>query len=158
MSTPANDYKSRQGLKPLVEVRKTIARPVAEVWSLHSSFGAIKAWMPGIDYCYVKEDGPQSPAYGATREMGLGPLVVYETLEIWDVKEHILSLRVHDVEGWPVKGIRGSHKLNVISKNETEFIWRADAAEVLGDAEQVKAQLQGLFEGSLESLKRILEG
>ncbi|EXJ68319.1 uncharacterized protein A1O5_08934, partial [Cladophialophora psammophila CBS 110553] len=134
MGSPALDYDSRKGLIEICELVETIERPIEMVWSVISAFGAIKTWMPGIETCYVREDKPQPPTYGATRAVANLGIVMEETLEIWDLKEHFISYRLQDGGPWPIKGCRGSIRLRKLDADKTEVTWRADAAEVSSEA------------------------
>ncbi|KAH4192987.1 hypothetical protein HBI25_208690 [Parastagonospora nodorum] len=91
MSSPANDYASREGLHTVCKVVETIEQPVEVVWALVSAFGAIKAWIPAIATCIVLKDRPQPPSYGAVRLANASGSELEEILEIWDAKNHFIS-------------------------------------------------------------------
>lgn len=152
------DYKSREGLIHICKTTETINRPIAAVWSLCSSFGAIKGWMPGIDVCHIQEDKPQPPSYGAVRAVANLGMVMEETLEIFDVKEHYTSYCLKDPCPWPLKGCRGSLKLVALDENTTEITWSTDAEEITPEViAVVTPQLIPFFQSGIAEARRILE-
>lgn len=103
--------------------------PLEAVWSLVSSFGAIQAWMPSINYCAVDGYG-----IGATRTVvGLAG-EVKETLEVLNDKEHVIIYRIQDPVPLPVKGGFGSWKLERKGENQTQVTWRAEAEDITPEA------------------------
>lgn len=158
MVSPAMDYDSRKGLKHICKVVETIDRPIEVVWSVVSAFGAIKTWMPGIETCQILEDKPQPPAYGAVRAVANLGIVMEETLEICDTKEHFTSYRLKDGGPWEMKGCRGSSKLRALGENRTEWTWSCDAEEISDAAiEEVTPALIPFFKSGISEARRILE-
>lgn len=151
------DYDSREGLIHICKVTETIDRPIDVVWSFVSAFGAIKGWMPGIDTCLIREDKPQPPTYGAVRAVANLGMVMEETLEIFDVKEHFTSYCLRDPCPWPLKRCRGSLKLDAIGEDKTRITWSTDAEEITPEAiAEVTLQLIPFFQSGLSEAKRIL--
>ncbi|KAJ9646681.1 hypothetical protein H2204_000373 [Knufia peltigerae] len=133
--------------------------PVEEIWSLLSSFGANKAWMP-IKSCTIDGHG-----VGATRTvMARGDMTesasfAYETLEVLDDERHHISYRVQDEhrEGLPVRGFFGNWKLESQGANSTLLTWWIDAEQVTPEAIPELIETLGPFmDKSLEGLKRAL--
>jgi len=154
---PAMDYNSRKGLIHICQVVETIDRPIEEVWTVVSAFGAIKMWIPGIDTCHIIEDKPQPPEYGAVRAVANLGMVMEETLEIWDIKGRFISYRLKDPCPWPLKGCRGSIRMTAKGKESTELTWSADAEEISEEAiKQVTPQLIPFFQSGIGELRRVL--
>lgn len=158
MAGPAMYYDSRRGLIHITKVTETIDRPIEAVWSVISAFGSIKTWMPGIDQCYVLEDGPQPPAYGAKRAVANLGMVMEETLEIWDLKEHYISYRLKDSSLWDMKGVRGSVRLDRLGDNKTQIEWSTDAESITPEViAEVIPELIPFFKSGIAEARRILE-
>lgn len=105
----------------------TINLPVEQVWSLASSFGGIKAWMPSIKWLTIEGEG-----MGAVRTVMSLAGIAHEKLEVLDNKNHYISYRILDPIPLPVKGGFGSWKLESIGeeKEKTKVTWVADAEEI----------------------------
>lgn len=157
MSERNANHEPVQGLIHICKVTETIKVPVEMVWSVVSAFGAIKMWMPGIDSCHVKEDGPQPPTVGAVRAVANLGMVMEETLEVWDLKEHYTVYRLKDPCPWPLKGCRGSIRATSKGDNTTELVWSVDAEEISEEAsKQVGAALIPFINSGIGELRRVL--
>lgn len=157
MASVAMDYDSRKGLIPMCKVVETIDRPIESVWALCSAFGAIKGWMPGIESCVVREDKPIPPAYGAVRAVANLGMVMEETLEIFDVKNHFISYRLQDPCPWPLRGCRGSLKLEALNETKTQVTWSSDAEEISQETiEETRPQLDAFFKSGIAEARKIL--
>ena len=87
--------ETRKGLSQVCEATLTIGAPIEAVWSVVSSFGWIKLWMPRLVSCHILEDKPQPLAIGAVRRVALrGGATIDEHLEIWDPANHFISYRL----------------------------------------------------------------
>lgn len=157
MAGPAMDYNSRKGLTAVCSTTKIINAPIEMVWAVVSSFGAIKLWMPGIESCHIKPDGPQPPEYGATRAVANLGMVMEETLEILDRKEHFCSYRLQDPCPWESRGNRGSIKLTPKGDKTTELRWSLDSEQITEEAKAaVRPMMNAFFASCIEELSKIL--
>lgn len=128
--------------------------PIEQVWSLVSSFGSIKAWMPSIRWCTIDGHG-----VGATRTVMAFVGVAHETLEVLDDKEHHISYRIQD---WnpsplPAKGGFGTWKLESKGENSTQITWIADAEQVeVESIPEIQKVYEPFMKECLAGLKKAL--
>lgn len=113
------------GRREIHTVQEIINVPIEQVWSLASSFGAIKAWMPSIKSVTIEGNG-----VGAVRTVGSMAGLVQEKLEVLDPSNHVISYRIVDPTPLPAKGGFGTWKLESIGENKTKVTWIADAEEI----------------------------
>ncbi|OQV00132.1 hypothetical protein CLAIMM_05670 [Cladophialophora immunda] len=126
--------------------------PVEHVWSLLSSFGAIQAWMPSIQWCTINGQG-----VGTVRTIMSMAGVQQETLEVLDNDTHYISYRIKDSPVLPMKGGFGNWKLESAGEGKTKVTWIADAEEIspTGIAEMVPIY-EGFMKESMAGLKKAL--
>lgn len=135
--------------RTVIHIEKAeLDHPVEHVWSLVSSFGAIKAWMPAVKWCMT--DGHN---VGSVRTVCSLAGEAKEKLEVLDDESHTISYRVLDPIALPMTGSRGTWKLERCSgsgedKERTNLTWIADAETV--DPEGL-ATLQLLCEGFMKN-------
>ncbi len=108
----------------------TLNHHIEAVWGIISGFGGIKTWMPAIESCLLEGDG-----IGAVRTVSFKGTSIKERLEIYDPKTHIISYRLLDPTGFPMRGGFGTISLKAIGDGMTELTWISDAEEV--DAEGI---------------------
>ena len=126
--------------------------PIEQVWSLASSFGAVKAWMPSIKWASIEGDG-----VGAVRTLMSMAGVAKERLEIFDHKNHVISYRILDPIPLPAKGGYGTWRLESLGEEKTKITWIADAEEVDDDGVAfIKPLYQGFMKESLAGLVKAL--
>lgn len=130
---------------------RIIDAPLEQVWSLASSFGALKAWMPSIKWGTIEGDG-----VGAVRTLMTIAGVAKERLEILDQKNHVISYRILDPIALPAREAtaRGNWKALV---KKTKVTWTADAEEVDDEGVAfIKPLYQGFMSDSLAALAKSL--
>lgn len=131
---------------------RIIDAPLEQVWSLASSFGALKAWMPSIKWGTIEGDG-----VGAVRTLMTIAGVAKERLEILDQKNHVISYRILDPIALPAKGGYGTWKLESLGEEKTKVTWTADAEEVDDEGVAfIKPLYQGFMSDSLAALAKSL--
>lgn len=127
--------------------------PVEHVWSLASSFGAIKSWMPSIKWCTA-----EGQTVGSVRTLMSLAGIAKEKLEVLDNQAHVISYRILDPVALPMKGGFGTWKLESSGEDKTKVTWIADAEEI--DAQGV-ATIKPIYEvfmkESIDGLKKALE-
>lgn len=126
--------------------------PIERVWSLASSFGALKTWMPGVKWVTIEGDG-----VGAIRTVMLGSGPVREQLEVSDHKNYTILYRMLDPIPLPAKKAYGAWKMESLGEDKTKITWTAGAEEV--DDESVafiKPIYQGFLKESLASFVKVL--
>jgi hypothetical protein len=107
---------SDPALQEVARLVAAIAAPIGEVWAVVASFGALKAWIPGVASCSQKGDG-----VGAIRRIESGFGLVDERLEESDPEHHRVVYRVLDPAPLPMKGIVGSIQLSAIDSASTRL-------------------------------------
>ncbi|CZR53551.1 uncharacterized protein PAC_03430 [Phialocephala subalpina] len=118
----------------------TIDHPLPNVWSLVSSFGAIKAWVPAIDGCTIS-----GQSIGAIRTVSMLGSIFNERLEVLDHELHIVSYRILEPIGFPVFGMYGTISVKESGERKTEITWTCDAEKVEEEGVDVLKELMVKF-------------
>lgn len=140
------------GRKEIHVEGKIVDIPIEQVWSLASSFGSLKAWMPSIKWSTLEGDG-----VGAVRTLMSMAGVAKERLEILDQKNHVISYRILDPIPLPAKGGYGTWRLESLGEEKTKITWTADAEEVDDEGVAfIKPLYQGFMQDSLAGLEKAL--
>lgn len=136
----------------IVKTVEDIPSPIEDVWAILQAFGAIKTWMPTIESCKVEGEG-----VGAVRTVSTGGNSIQEKLEVFDHKKHLVSYRLVDPTGMPMKGGFGTVSLTADGDNNTKITWVSDAEEVEGSNIQIIARVfESFIKKSIRGLTEVL--
>lgn len=131
---------------------ETVNLPIEQVWSLASSFGAPKAWMPSVKWVSVEGEG-----VGAVRTVMLAAGVAKERLEVLDHKNHVLTYQMLDPTPLPAKGSYATWKLESLSEDKTKITWIAGAEKVDDDGvAMIRPIYQRFMKDSLAAFVKVL--
>jgi uncharacterized protein YndB with AHSA1/START domain len=137
----------------MTKVSKTIhiAADPATVWTMLGRFDGLEAWMPPITRCEGTGSGP-----GATRTltMGDGATVIEELVSVDDGARRY-SYKIVEAP-LPIKNYLST--LSVTGEGSGSGVTWACEFEVDGAPEaEIEAMMSGLYEGSLQNAKTLLE-
>ena len=134
-------------------VVRIVNAPIAEVWAVTSSFGAIKAWIGGIKKVAVRGAG-----VGAVRTVTLENYWAEETMTVLDPVKHETRYNVRSPAlDSMVTGCSGGIALTEVGPNRTRLEWSSDADAITGDLLTVQGFLKQFFEENAANLARFLE-
>ena len=140
--TPFEDY---------VRVTVVLDHPIAEVWAIVSSFGAIKAWIDGVEACSLAGAG-----VGAVRSVTRGGSVTRERLEEIVPATHSLRYALLPPYALPAEDVTAVISLRAIDDARTEVTWRSQARSFVSPREQIARYIEGFYARSLDNLGRLL--
>jgi uncharacterized protein YndB with AHSA1/START domain len=102
------------------EIRRTIARPLDEVWRRVSEHEAYREWTVLTRSRLEQEGHPHRDGVGALRFLGVGPAGARERVVEFDPPHHL----AYTLErGMPVRGYRADVHLAATADGGTEVTW-----------------------------------
>jgi hypothetical protein len=134
----------------LAKVSRVISAPVAEVWAVTSSFGAIRAWMPS-----VTKVSQQGFGLGAMRTVSSRFGLAQEKLEEIDPLRFRLRYSITSIDREQIKGLMGGTTLTALG-DETKTTWLVEAAQFDGDPAFVAGAFEGFIIEGLNGLAKFL--
>jgi carbon monoxide dehydrogenase subunit G len=134
----------------LLTVSRVLHAPIAEVWAITSSFGAVGAWIPGVTHVALTGIG-----IGAVRSVTTAYGIAVERLTVLDADHH----RVRYVVTAPGMDIlehcAGGIDLTAISPDRTRVDWVVEA-ETEVDLQSIAPTLMQFFEAGIGGLAKLI--
>jgi carbon monoxide dehydrogenase subunit G len=136
----------------ILAVSRVINAPIDEVWAVTSSFGALQAWMPGVEKVSIKGAG-----VSAVRTVTLAAGVAEEHLRELDYAHHRVRYALPVSITTQLEGMVGGTDLQAIDANTTRITWVVLADKATGDLAPVRASLTMFINGCIDGLARLLK-
>ncbi|WP_374411647.1 SRPBCC family protein [Novosphingobium colocasiae] len=105
---------------PDITVLEPVDWPIADVWALIGTFGALARWHPRVTACELIGDG-----IGSERRVTLGDWHAVERLEALDPDAHMLEYLMTDCARTILIGVRGRMRLDSTGPDRCTFTWTA---------------------------------
>lgn len=136
-----------------VRVVVEIDHPVDRVWAMIAGFGAIKAWIEGIEACALEGDG----GVGSIRSVTRGGSVTRERLEALDPAAHSLTYSLVPPYRLQAKDVRATIELTAPEDGRTIMTWYSQASEFDEPMEQIAAYIDAFYRASIGNLVALLD-
>lgn len=136
----------------LATLSRVIDAPIGEVWAITSAFGAIRAWMPGIDKVSVEGAG-----IGARRTVATRGTVAVETLIELDGEKHRVRYTIAAPGMDRIRNLVGGTDLVALDDRSTRITWVAEVDSAEGDPAPIAAYLGGFIAESLAGLGAFMQ-
>jgi hypothetical protein len=139
------------GTVEYVRVEVTLDHPIAAVWGVVAGFGAIKAWIEGVDSCLLEGDG-----VGAVRSVSRGGSVTRERLDLLDASTHRISYSLLAPYRLAAKDVRGHIELTPLGAEATSMTWWSEASEINAPITDISAYIEKFYRASIARLQQLL--
>jgi hypothetical protein len=126
-------------------------QPIGAVWAIVGSFGALKAWVAGVDSCALEGSG-----IGAIRSVRLAGHVTHERLVALDPARHCISYALIEPHILPARNVQATIALRSLGLASTELTWFTEAAEIDGPIDQLQTRIENFYAASIELLAQLL--
>jgi len=134
-----------------VRISETLDHPIGVVWAIVSGFGAIRAWIDGIESCSL-----EGAAVGSIRTVVRGGSVTRERLETIDPTRHIISYALIEPHRLPATGVRSTIQLNALDASHTRLTWWSEASEIHAPHDEIATFVGTFFAASVSRLSGLL--
>jgi hypothetical protein len=135
-----------------VRVVETLNHPIGTVWGIVQGFGAVKAWIAGVEACSLEGEG-----VGAIRSVTRGGSVTRERLEFIDAASHSLSYVLLPPYRLAATDVRGNIALMRVDDQQTTMTWWSEASSFEADQNEIAKYIDGFYRASIDNLRRILD-
>lgn len=135
-----------------VRVEVDLDHPVGAVWGVVCGFGAIRAWIDGVEACILEGEG----GVGSIRSVTRGGRVTRERLDLIDASRYRISYSLLPPYRLAAKDVRGHIELQVVSPSVTKMIWWSEAAEISGSPQDLAAFIGKFYRDSITRLADLL--